>query len=774
MGDLAKIKIKVERCTPETKFRFWAAGGGWHYVGFFSNLKSKITYTNKDIFFNNRFSRLSKDARVLRKELKHTYTLEIESGNANEAKAVLHLLAAERVEAWLTGQWVRIYFTKNQSYKFEDLGRSYSANEVTFEVKAFAFTDRRLYLNGGLVELNDAEPIPLTKQTNDIAELKDRNSDFTPDFKIERTRHNNLLFKQAGITGADSELPYKRNAIKYVEDGVELIPNGYMVLLDTSEDFFHVALYSGNADLFKSLEGLKLNALNLSDLNHLFNHGVWSLALQDLKWLVFEPSKEGNALATEKLRLKNFRPFVSVKRLLQQIITAQGWTVDGDLSFINSWLLCPNLEPVLSQYDATAKLTKTVSEASNVVTFKTSNSVVLGDQWGLILGYNPNTLNRWIKLTRFGKYRFTVTGRFKTHNATRMVVRILFCNYMYGQDRPYAPLTAEIGANTTNDVEQNFSIVYELDAAAANTGYNIIFAAETEGTGATVEYYDFSVKLALVSSEIAMDDPLNVSSLLPDLEQSKFFKSVANMYGLILQPDAINKRLKFWRFSDLYNNRPFARDWSAYLHEDDATLTYKVGSYAAKNVLKYKESDEVPIGTGDGAFYILNETLETAKELFTLDFKASLDIYYKSKIVALIPVCEKDPETNTYKNLSQTGEARVVLAKAVTGEAVKYAGEAPNTTILLENYSAACFSNETTGESLTFSAGLIPNHYTGLVQVLQGAKSWSPRMFLPRTEVKNLDHSVPIYLAQTAKYYYVNKVNGYKRESLTPVELIEL
>ena len=54
------------------------------------------------------------------------------------------------------------------------------------------FRNRQLYINGQEAYLDSDEIIPITKQVNNIAELKDRQADFTTDFKIHATRKNRL------------------------------------------------------------------------------------------------------------------------------------------------------------------------------------------------------------------------------------------------------------------------------------------------------------------------------------------------------------------------------------------------------------------------------------------------------------------------------------------------------------------------------------------------------------------------------------------------------
>ena len=134
------------------------------------------------------------------------------------------------------------------------------------------FRNRQLYINGQEIYLDSDEIIPITKQVNNIAELKDRQADFTTDFKIPATRKNRLILESANLLSSNTFVPYVKNSCTYVEDGIELISDGYIVILSHEKGYFNAAAYSGNADFFKLIDKLKINNLDLSDLNH-----VWTL-----------------------------------------------------------------------------------------------------------------------------------------------------------------------------------------------------------------------------------------------------------------------------------------------------------------------------------------------------------------------------------------------------------------------------------------------------------------------------------------------------------------
>lgn len=610
--------------------------------------------------------------------------------------------------------------------------------------------NRHLYINGQEVYLDDDETIPLTKQVNNIAELKDRQCDFTQNFKIPATRSNRRIFEHANLLSSQTFVPYVKNSCTYVEEGIELISDGYIIMLNSENGYFNCAAYSGNADFFKLIDKLKLSNLNLSDLNMIFDSGIFVNPNTDCKWLIFEPAKEGDGLATQNASIFNFRPFVKNLRIFKQIIQDQGWSLTGDFDKIEGWHICPSLNADLSSYIAEMRIN---NQMQNYAAHGYFNTTIISDNRGLI----TQTSVRGFQLIRQGKYRFTITGRFLMQNATRMVVR--------GTN---SAGTFEVGSNTNNAITQDFELVYEY---THNSGSDtMVFDALIEG-GAGV-FYSFSTKLQLIESTVAYNDTISPASILPELEQSKFLKSIANMFGLVFSVDSRKKEVFVWQFDRLLKNIPIAKNWSKYLDQISDVLSYRIGEYAQSNVMKYKELESVPKGYGDGNLFVNNETVDNSKDLFTLDFSACNDVLFKNKIIAYIPVCEKSD--GQYKN-NDSKDARVVLDKFVTGASVTFkSGDQLQGTTTLTEYYAAYFADTSIGKSLAFGYSLIPNNYRLLTQVLNNSKKLDVKMVIPSIEVQNLDHSIPIYLDKYQSYFYINKVTGWQKNKKCSVELIKI
>lgn len=627
--------------------------------------------------------------------------------------------------------------------------------------------NRHLYINGNEVQLDDDEPIPITKQVNNIAELKDRNCDFTTDFKIPATRKNRKIFEHANLFSSQTFTPYVKNDCTYVEDGIELISNGYIVLLSSTDNYFNCAAYAGVADFFKLIDKLKLTSLNLNNLITTVNNTIFTQNLGDLRWLVFEPSKGGDGLSSGGTTIFNFRPFVKLQRLFRQIIEDQGWTLTGDFDKIKGWSVCPTLTPTLSDYFGQVSI---VNPMQNTAVPYLNNSAITANGHNMILQKGRNTTYLLFH-PRKGKYRYTISGKFLLNTAGTFNVVYIKMAYSGFANAYIETDHSTIASNTNFGTVQNFEVVYEYDCTEVNYNYALLFGAGTSDSTCTI--YEFSIKAQLIESPVLYGDTITPASILPDMEQSKFLKSVANMFGLVFNVDSRRRTVNVWQFDRLLSNISKAKDWSNYLDCNDSTLSYRIGEYAQSNEMKYKEIEDVPKGYGDGSLYINDSTLENSKESFVLDFAACNDVLFKNKVISLIPVCEK--EEGKYKN-SDDKDARVVLDKAVTGAPFDTNDGSSETGNVMHvtTYQAAFFADVTLGQSLAFGFSLIHENYKALQLVLNKAKKLEVKMNIPAIEIQNLDHSIPVYLKQYQSYFYVNKVNGWTKRKKCSVELIKI
>ena len=130
-----------------------------------------------------------------------------------------------------------------------------------------------IYINGNLVELDNKVSFTQTKQVNDIANITNRNSNFTQTIKAPRTANNRRTFEGAFNVGSTADIPYQRAVCNVIDanSGQHLIYNGWAVLIESTNDTYNFTVYDGIIDFYKKIEKLTINDLGVSELNHIKN-----------------------------------------------------------------------------------------------------------------------------------------------------------------------------------------------------------------------------------------------------------------------------------------------------------------------------------------------------------------------------------------------------------------------------------------------------------------------------------------------------------------------
>ena len=90
-----------------------------------------------------------------------------------------------------------------------------------------------IYYDDTKLDLPDSEVIPITKQVNEVGDLNVFKSDFSQEFRIERTRAMNKLFENAELVRSESTAPYRALDVKVIAQGMEETELGTADNLDT-------------------------------------------------------------------------------------------------------------------------------------------------------------------------------------------------------------------------------------------------------------------------------------------------------------------------------------------------------------------------------------------------------------------------------------------------------------------------------------------------------------------------------------------------------------
>ena len=129
-----------------------------------------------------------------------------------------------------------------------------------------------LFIDGQSVDLGKGTKIGLTLQVNDIAEVVDRQGNFSNTFKTPKSQTNKIIYEHAEQVNSITNIPYRKLPAKYVQDGIELVSNGYCEFKSAS-DFYEQTIFGGILDFFSQIKGKKITDLDLSAYDH-----TWDLA----------------------------------------------------------------------------------------------------------------------------------------------------------------------------------------------------------------------------------------------------------------------------------------------------------------------------------------------------------------------------------------------------------------------------------------------------------------------------------------------------------------
>ena len=239
------------------------------------------------------------------------------------------------------------------------------------------------------------------------------------------------------------------------------------------------------------------------------------------------------------------------------------------------------------------------------------------------------------------------------------------------------------------------------------------------------------------------------------------------MFALIPEANARDKVIRFWNFSELYDNIPQARDWSNYLSEYDDEMEFRFGEYGQRNYMKYKDSNDVIAGNGTGLMTVQDETLDAEKNMIEAAVAYSDEvIVLDGTRVSRMKMNKWDAQNSQYKAESQI-DPRIVATSVATGK-----------TLGFRNLVSGGISYDTTdpkkAETLPVAFSTLSTYYGSLARMLTHAEMRRVKFNLPAVEVAELKHYIPIYLRQYQAYFYVSKISNYVNGKLCTVEMIKL
>lgn len=127
--------------------------------------------------------------------------------------------------------------------------------------------DERLYIDGELVDIDDTTKITMDIKSNLFRDVSQIVSNSTYTVKLPKTVRNQMILKHSDLVQARNNYPYLMHTARYFRNGIEIIKNGRLTILQVTDTAIEVCIVWGLFSQFSSLisKGTSLNDLKSND-----------------------------------------------------------------------------------------------------------------------------------------------------------------------------------------------------------------------------------------------------------------------------------------------------------------------------------------------------------------------------------------------------------------------------------------------------------------------------------------------------------------------------
>ena len=592
-----------------------------------------------------------------------------------------------------------------------------------------------LVVNGNELEIPD-ESIKYTIQNNNISDLESRQCNYTNSFSIPKTRVNVHYFNELGLVGDVSRLPYEKVNASILENGVNIITDGWLEIKETSNEY-KLNIRDGSIDLFKAIENKTFADIDLSEIDHVkniptiissFNNPIYKYIINDYGGKTH--TQNGTKINTDYLV-----PSVNVKYLWDKIFETYGF------NYIAEILSHPDFTELWMTYPKGAN----VPEFENYAEFLDFNYVFPSS---LVLP-RPNNLPFNTVDINFGsqmqsnKYIVPENGRY----------RIFFSGIEVFQQDFGSNFNREIslrvnGATILNRQSYDETFIdYDLNAGDIVDTANL--TRRRQGTRPINDFRRFRI-FKIINVDISFSEQFK------DLKLTDFFKEILNVFSLTIFIDKDNNYI-FKTFNERLQSGVL--DWSdKYLNRTSETYTPK--NYGQFNYFKHKYNiDNSDYNNGKLTIAnvnlkdrhdVLNSFLYSHEQFFTgFRINATHNEAVHPTLLWQREVNENnDNQEVKYKELSN--RFHFIRYETINKEAVL------RSEILLNEQSIT--SLPVARFSMTTYKDFTPKYYNNIKILLDDFRLHKIRLNLDCIDINTLDLDKVYYFEQEQQYYILNRL----------------
>ncbi len=361
----------------------------------------------------------------------------------------------------------------------------------------------------------------------------------------------------------------------------------------------------------------------------------------------------------------------------------------------------------------------------------------------------------------------------------------------FGEKKPGDPHSDPNGWTRLND-SSGGNILAEIDiyktkiSVDVEMGVNDIIYIGYVWTGRVPTYAMFykGNTLEVISQKVNVKfgQDVQCERIFPDISQKDLLKDTLQRFGIICQTDNTGKTISFNSFRDIVNNIPIAKNWTHKCVDQGKQITFQLGNYSQVNYLQYKHDDNVlPAKFGWSQINIKDLTLPASSTLFESMFGTTLNRPFYGRSIAQIKMVD-NADGNTDFNISV--EPRILIDQKLDLRPLNKTvtlTDGTNNMVVNDIISTPYFYKEGAPDlPYGYGKGSLPfddlrkKYYPELEEILTETKKVVRYILLTPRDILELDLLIPIYLEQDSAYYYINKIDSWRRGHPTKVELVKL
>ncbi len=191
---------------------------------------------------------------------------------------------------------------------------------------------------GGIIQLNDFEPISLSKSVSDVKDISTNSTTFSKNFVVPSNANNDRIFDSLFLIGADGYYDPRKKARAWILVDTIPLEEGFIQLLSVNitnkQAAYELVFYADANDFLTKIEGLYLEDINLSAYNHTLSAQTivnsWTASTNTLPYIYplidYGYNFDSVKLYTSGVTIEQFQPAIYDKVYWDAIWSGAGFT----------------------------------------------------------------------------------------------------------------------------------------------------------------------------------------------------------------------------------------------------------------------------------------------------------------------------------------------------------------------------------------------------------------------------------------------------------------